>query len=51
VAVAGGNALAIDADPNAEAFYLAKGARRIGEIAAPIEGHPDRVRPQMLLPI
>ena len=51
VSVAGGKALAIDADPNAEAFYLAMGARRIGEIAAPVEGHPDRVRPQMLLDI
>lgn len=48
-AATGAHVLAIDADPNAESFYLANGARRVGEIAAPIEGHPDRVRPQMLL--
>ena len=43
--------LAIDADPNAEPFYLACGARRVGEIAAPVDGHPDRVRPQLLLAV
>ena len=43
--------LAIDADPNAEAFYLANGARRVGEDAAPIEGLPGRTRPQLLLPV
>ncbi|MBL8523200.1 MAG: GNAT family N-acetyltransferase [Betaproteobacteria bacterium] len=49
-AVAGGAAeIAIDADPNAEGFYLACGARRIGEVAAPIDGDRTRVRPQMLL--
>ncbi len=41
---------AIDADPYAEAFYLSQGARRMGEVAAPIEGEPNRVRPQMRLP-
>ncbi len=39
-------ALIVDADPHAEAFYLACGARRVGEVAAPIHGQPDRVRPQ-----
>jgi GNAT superfamily N-acetyltransferase len=42
-------ALAIDADPSAEQFYLACGARRVGSVAAPIEGSPDRYRPQLLL--
>ena len=37
----------VDADPNAESFYIACGARRRGEIAAPIPGQPDRVRPQL----
>jgi GNAT superfamily N-acetyltransferase len=45
----GATALAIDADPNAESFYLACGAKRVGSLAAPIEGSPDRERPQLLL--
>jgi GNAT superfamily N-acetyltransferase len=48
-AAAGQRVLAIDADPNAEPFYLAAGARRVGAIAAPIAGDPDRVRPQLEL--
>jgi ribosomal protein S18 acetylase RimI-like enzyme len=49
-AVAGGaSCLLIDADPNAEEFYIACGAMRIGEVPAPIEGHADRVRPQLKL--
>lgn len=43
--------LQIDADPNAEAFYLRCGARRVGEVPAPIEGEPGRVRPQLRLGI
>ncbi|MCO5121515.1 MAG: GNAT family N-acetyltransferase [Burkholderiaceae bacterium] len=39
----------IDADPNAEAFYRHCGAIRDGEVAAPIAGEPDRIRPQMAL--
>lgn len=39
--------LHIDADPNAEPFYLRCGARRVGEVAAPIDGQPARVRPQL----
>lgn len=46
-AAAGQAVLAIDADPHAEPFYLAAGACRIGEIAAPIDGAPDRIRPQL----
>jgi ribosomal protein S18 acetylase RimI-like enzyme len=37
--------LAIVADPNAEPFYLRLGARRVGEIAAPMPGAPDRTLP------
>ena len=48
---AGERVLAIDADPHAEPFYLAVGARRIGEVAAPIDGQGDRVRPQLLLAV
>ena len=49
-ALAGGQTeLAIDADPNAVSFYIAKGARQVGEVPAPIAGEPDRVRPQLRL--
>lgn len=41
--------LHIDSDPNAERFYLAQGAVRIGEVAAPIDGAMHRVRPQLRL--
>lgn len=37
----------IDADPYAEAFYVKNGARRVGDIAAPIASQPQRVRPQL----
>jgi ribosomal protein S18 acetylase RimI-like enzyme len=37
----------VDSDPNAEAFYLACGAVRRGEVPAPITGEPHRVRPQL----
>jgi GNAT superfamily N-acetyltransferase len=43
------SALRVDSDPNAEAFYLHLGARRVGEVAAPIEGQPTRTRPQLML--
>ena len=46
---AGAQGLDIDADPNAEGFYLRCGARRVGEIAAPIPASPGRVRPQLRL--
>ncbi|MES2072989.1 MAG: GNAT family N-acetyltransferase [Pseudomonadota bacterium] len=45
----GCNQLTIDADPYALSFYLACGARRVGQVAAPIEGQPGRMRPQLLL--
>ena len=45
----GGNAVvvAVDADPNAERFYLRCGAVRVGEMTAPIPGDADRIRPQL----
>ena len=46
----GGGAIevTVDADPNAEAFYLQRGAVRRGEVPAPIPGNPDRIRPQLV---
>jgi ribosomal protein S18 acetylase RimI-like enzyme len=43
----GASEVTVDSDPNAESFYLACGARRRGAVAAPITGHPERVRPQL----
>jgi GNAT superfamily N-acetyltransferase len=49
---AGGQlSLTIDSDPNAEAFYVACGARRVGQTAAPIHGQPARFRPQLTLAV
>jgi GNAT superfamily N-acetyltransferase len=48
-AAGGAGELHIDADPHAEAFYRACGALRVGVVAAPIEGEPSRVRPQLVL--
>jgi ribosomal protein S18 acetylase RimI-like enzyme len=46
VAAQGGAAsLIIESDPNAEPFYLACGAKRIGELPAPIAGADERVLP------
>jgi GNAT superfamily N-acetyltransferase len=42
---AGAAVLRIESDPYAEAFYLACGAVRVTEVAAPIEGAEDRVLP------
>jgi GNAT superfamily N-acetyltransferase len=47
----GASAIAIDADPNAEPFYLACGARRAGVVAAPASGNPTRARPQLVLSV
>lgn len=46
---AGFEELQIDADPNAERFYQACGAVRYGTLPAPIDGQPQRVRPQLVL--
>jgi ribosomal protein S18 acetylase RimI-like enzyme len=43
----GAQHVVIDADPNAERFYLACGAVRCGAVPAPIEGEPERVLPQL----
>jgi molybdenum cofactor cytidylyltransferase len=43
----GASSVTVDADPNAESFYLACGAARCGEVPAPIPGEPGRVRPQL----
>jgi len=45
----GACSVTVDADPNAEGFYLASGADRCGEVPAPIPGQPERVRPQLAL--
>jgi ribosomal protein S18 acetylase RimI-like enzyme len=43
----GASEITIDADPNAESFYLECGAIRRGDVPAPIPGQPKRVRPQL----
>ena len=43
----GATEVTVDADPNAESFYLERGAVRRGDVAAPIPGQPHRVRPQL----
>jgi len=50
VAARGRAELLIDADPNAERFYVACGAEHTGEKSAPAVGQPQRVRPQLALP-
>ena len=47
----GAMAINIDADPNAEPFYLACGAERVDIVAAPIPGQSTRVRPQLVLDV
>jgi len=39
----------VDADPNAEPFYLECGAVRRGAVPAPLPGQPERARPQLAL--
>ena len=41
--------IVIDADPNAENFYVHCGATVTGVVPAPIEGQPGRTRPQLRL--
>jgi GrpB-like predicted nucleotidyltransferase (UPF0157 family)/GNAT superfamily N-acetyltransferase len=43
----GASSVTVDADPNAESFYLSCGAVRCGEVPAPVAGQPHRVRPQL----
>jgi GNAT superfamily N-acetyltransferase len=37
--------VAVIADPNAERFYIKLGASRVGDVAAPMPGAPDRTLP------
>ena len=48
--VSRGSAVALDisCDPNAEGFYIKMGARRVGSVAAPIEGDEGRVLPRLV---
>ena len=48
-AKSGSSVLYIDSDPNAELFYLACGATLVARVPAPIEGEPNRTRPQFRL--
>jgi len=48
-AARGSTRLLIDSDPNAEPFYTACGAVRVGEKRAPSVGQPQRVRPQLVI--
>ena len=43
----GARSVVVDADPNAESFYLECGATRYAAVPAPIEGQPERIRPQL----
>jgi GNAT superfamily N-acetyltransferase len=45
----GASTIAIDADPNAEPFYVACGAIRRGSVPAPTADEPGRTRPQLAL--
>ena len=49
--LAGAREIAIEADPQAELFYLAQGAVRVGARAAPIPGAPGRALPLLRLPL
>lgn len=41
--------IAVVADPHAERFYLRLGAQRVGEVAGPMPGAPDRKLPLLEL--
>ncbi len=43
--------IVIDADPNAESFYVHCGATVTGAVPAPIEGQAGRTRPQLRLSV
>ena len=43
----GATEVTVDADPNAEPFYLECGAVRRGVVPAPLPGQPQRARPQL----
>lgn len=48
-ALGGAAEVIVDADPNAEQFYLECGAVHRGQVPAPTPGQPRRVRPQLAL--
>jgi len=47
----GATSVLVESDPNAERFYMACGAERNGELAAPIAGAPNRVLPLLILSV
>jgi len=47
----GATHVTVDADPNAAAFYIRRGAMKVGEVPAPIPAEPGRVRPQLKFPL
>lgn len=47
-AFAAGHVVDVLSDPHAEPFYLKLGARRDGEIPAPMPGSPDRILPRLV---
>jgi GNAT superfamily N-acetyltransferase len=47
----GARQILIDADPNAEKFYVRCGAVVTESVPAPIDGQPNRVRPQLRIAI
>ncbi len=47
----GATSILVDADPNAETFYVSCGATRVGAVSAPIAGESGRVRPQLVMSI
>ena len=49
--LAGVSTIIIDADPNAEQFYVACGASRQSVLAAPTTDNPKRFRPQLTLTV
>ncbi len=49
--VSGVRTLAVDADPNAADFYVRLGAVPAGSVPAPIDGQPERTRPQFALDV
>lgn len=45
----GSEQITIDADAQAEAFYISCGGRRVGGVHGPTLADPQRVRPQLIL--
>lgn len=45
---AAGHVVDVLSDPSAEPFYLKLGARRAGQVPAPMPGAPDRILPRLV---